>query len=381
MSPDRCDGKARLGVLGDPEAAPAEITAHLAALLPGRLPSRTDDRAWDVDARYERLPGGESGTHVEMIHYGAQRRAEEGWDFVVCVTDMPLREGRQPLIADVSAAQHLAVVSLPGFGATRLRRRVADVVVELIADLFAGTQSADESSTVEPGLTDRDLPGPFHLVTPEAEAVDARVVASRGRWRLLVGMVRDNRPWRLLIGLRGAIVAAFAFSAFWMINPTIWQMSDVHPPLRLALISLGTVTVMSTWLVLYHRLWEAIPEDDPVRREQAVLFNASTVITLGIGVTFAYVCLLAVNFVAANIVIPSSVLQESLQRPVGITDYAKLTWLATSGASVAGALGTGFESERSVREAAYSRRERERRAAFHDADSRDGDDRGGPDPS
>jgi multisubunit Na+/H+ antiporter MnhE subunit len=223
-------------------------------------------------------------------------------------------------------------------------------------------------------LTDRDLPGPYRLVSPSDQGVDARVVASRGRWRLLVGMVRDNRPWRLLFGLRGAIVAAFAFSAFWMINPSVWQLSAAHGPLRLALISTGTVGAMVAWLILYHRLWESVDREDAEGREQALLFNASTVLTLSIGVTIAYVGLLVVNFAAANIVIAPSVLAETIQRSPGIADLAMLTWLATSGASMAGALGTGFESEQSVRQAAYSRREQERRSQLHEEDDRSEDE-------
>lgn len=102
--------------------------------------------------------------------------------------------------------------------------------------------------------------------------------------------------------------------------------------------------------------------DDEVRQAQARLFNASTVLTLFIGVSCAYVGLIAINLFAASLVIAPDVLGEYLQQPARVIDYAKLTWLATSGAAIAGALGTGFESEESVRQAAYSRREQQRRA-------------------
>lgn len=356
-------GAVVVGILADPEGAPAEVGRHLVEVLPDRLSERFDDgRDWTLRARYERLPGGELGTHDEMLVHGSRRRVELGWDLVVCVTDLPLRDGKRPLVADVASARGVAVVSLPGFGATRLRRRVTDVVRELVVELATG---ADEAEPDDGGplrqVMARDLPGPFRVVAPEAPDIDARVVATRGRWRLLVGMVRDNRPWRLLFGLRGAIVAAFAFSAFWMINPTIWQLSAAHSPWRLAVISLGTVAAMVLWLIVYHELWERTAGVDATQREQVVLFNASTVLTLLIGVSCAYLGLLAVNFVAAGLVLVEEVVAEQLGRPVGIADYAMLTWLATSGASVAGALGTGFESEQSVREAAYSRREQERR--------------------
>lgn len=57
-----------------------------------------------------------------------------------------------------------------------------------------------------------------------------------------------------------------------------------------------------------------------------------------------------------------------------LTDPGALAWFASSLAVVAGALGSGFESEESVRQAAYSYRERERRAGLADDDSTTRDD-------
>lgn len=208
-------GAVVVGILADPEGAPAEVGRHLVEVLPDRLSERFDDgRDWTLRVRYERLPGGELGTHDEMLVHGSRRRVELGWDLVVCVTDLPLRDGKRPLVADVASARGVAVVSLPGFGATRLRRRVTDVVRELVVELATG---ADEAEPDDGGplcqVMARDLPGPFRVVAPEAPDIDARVVATRGRWRLLVGMVRDNRPWRLLFGLRATLASTMWFSA------------------------------------------------------------------------------------------------------------------------------------------------------------------------
>jgi len=45
----------------------------------------------------------------------------------------------------------------------------------------------------------------------------------------------------------------------------------------------------------------------------------------------------------------------------GWTEYVTLTWMATAGACIAGPLGTGVDSEESVRQVAYSQLEAERR--------------------
>lgn len=351
-----------VGILADPEAAPVEVARLLEEELGGRLATRLDGgRRWDVQVRYARLPASEFGSHEEMIAYGDLRRQTEGWDLVVCVTDLPLQDGGRSLVADLAADRGLALISLPGLGAARLHRRVTEMVVELVADLATRT-GRDVPAPDQTALGDASLRRPFYVVVPDTEGIDARVLARRGRSRLVLGMVRDNRPWRLVAGLRGAIAAAFAFAAFWLISPTVWQLGVAHGPWRAGGIALATIVALVVWLIIYHRLWLSTSRRDETQREQAVLFNASTVITLLIGVSCAFTGLIAINFLAANLVITQDVLGEHLQRPVGLADYVRLTWLVTSGAAVAGALGTGFDSEESVREAAYSRREQQRRA-------------------
>jgi hypothetical protein len=354
-----------VGVIADPEAGPAEIASHLERVLPELLGSRLDAAdGWRVDLVHERLPAGAPGTHTTLIEHAEGRRQDEGWSAAVCVTDLPLRsEDDQPLVADLAVGRGVAIVSLPAFGAGRLRRRTAQVVTELIAEIVAPDGAgggAGSDAHQHTRIDDRDLPGPYRLVNPDADPIDAQVVASRGRWRQLVGMVRSNRPWRLLLGLRGAVVGAFAFSAFWLVNPSIWQLGNAHSFERLGLLSVWAIAAIVTWLIVYHHLWERGGED-AVDPEQVTLFNASTVLTLMLGIGIAYLGLLLINLVVAHLAIAPDVAREQLMEDVGFTEYFKLTWMATTGASLAGSLGSGFDSEESVREAAYSQRERERR--------------------
>jgi hypothetical protein len=356
---------ATVGVVADPEAAPAEIGHHLEAVLPELLARRLKDgRSWQVVLRCERLPAGDPGTHDALIRHAAEQQRAESWDAVLCVTDLPLTgHGDRPLIADLAAQRRVVVISLPAFGATRLRRRVTDVALELLGELLGARPAGREATVV---LDDRSLPGPFRVATPAAAGIDAQLVASRGRWRQLVGMVRANRPWRLVLGLRGALVGALAFSAFWIVNPSTWQLGNAHGFPRLLLISLCAVAAIMAWLIAYHHLWVR-PGDAPAERLTVRLFNASTVLTLLIGVGIAYVGLFIINLAAARLLIADDLLGRQLQGgAAGWTEYVKLTWMATSGACIAGALGTGFDSEESVRQAAYSQRDAERRKRWRE---------------
>lgn len=127
------------------------------------------------------------------------------------------------------------------------------------------------------------------------------------------------------------------------------------------------IAAMIVWLILDHHLWER--PVDPRARERAVLYNTSTVFTLLVGVLRMYAGLFAISLVAAGFMIDNNYFQQNLRHPVGWSDYLQVAWFASSLAVVAGALGSGFESEESVRQAAYSYRERERRASLGDDDS------------
>jgi hypothetical protein len=70
------------------------------------------------------------------------------------------------------------------------------------------------------------------------------------------------------------------------------------------------------------------------------------------------------------VVVKDVLFETTVRHPIGIGDYLTLTWFATSLATVAGALGSGLESEDDVRKAAYGFRQ-ERRAGDEPADEGD----------
>ena len=67
-----------------------------------------------------------------------------------------------------------------------------------------------------------------------------------------------------------------------------------------------------------------------------------------------------------------SVYASSLGRPPTFGDHLLLAWLATGLATVAGALGSGLDSEEAVRRAAYGYRERQRRDEVGEDDEESG---------
>ncbi len=352
-----------VGVLADPVAMPVLIGDQLAQDLPQLLTDQVDsEQAWDAQVLRERLPPSDS-RHTAMMELAETKMAEYGWDMVVCVTDLPMRSGKRAIMADMNSERRVVVVSLPAFGAMALRRRVGAVATQLVADIhLPGTPQEGSAQHQRRRLP--VLAGRFRRQTPDQAGVDARISSSWGNARLLLGMVRANRPWRLVWSLTGPLVGAFAFSAFYLLNATVWEMATMLSAWRLVLAVVGALTVMTGWLIVYHQLWEPARNRPRIEREQAVLFNATTVLTLGLGVAFLYVGLFAVNAGASLVLLSPDILQSYVAGQVSAGTYLLIPLLVTAAGTVAGAIGSGFESEDSVRNAAFSLRERERREAF-----------------
>jgi hypothetical protein len=346
---DTASGTVVIGLLADP-GAPAKLAEQLAEELPGVLGGRAaGDHRWDVRVEVHRLPPPSPG-HGRLLDAVRPRMRDRGWTVAVCLTDSPMRDGRVPLVADLVGADRVVVVSVPAFGGVSVRRRVREVVAALV--------DASGTDGTSGGGPARALEGSFRRVEPDEDAVDVRILAGRGRLRLLGGMVRDNRPWRLVFGLTGALAAALATGAYVVVTSSIWQLADRLGPVRLVVAMVFAVAAMVAWLILDHHLWERPSE--VVTREEARLFNASTVITLVLGVGCLYAGMFVVIVLAEGFLIDPAYFESTLEHPVGWGDYLGIAWFATSLALVAGALGSGFESEDDVRQAAYSFRERER---------------------
>ena len=276
----------------------------------------------------------------------ASRLTDDDWDVAISLTDLPLHTERVPLVAQTSARRRVAMVSLPALGLRQLqavRATVPDLVGRLLTD------ASDERVPAE--LAGRV--GAIRRVVGEGDAGELRYVASRltGRVRLLTGMVRANRPGRALLGLSKLLVGAFGTAAFALTTETIWQMGDALGGLRLALIMLLGLTALVTWLIVAHDLWEKPDRETPA--ELARLFNLGTILTLTLATAVSYLVLFAGTVLAAALLIDTSVLEQTLQRPVDVADYLTLAWIISSLATVGGAIGSGLEDEETVRAAAY----------------------------
>lgn len=362
-----------VGVVCDP-GSPADLIGSLTDRLPDVLTERVDASVrWRLDVRCEELELDDTAT-IPISAEARKRRQAEGWDYVLFLTDLPRMKRKRPMLAKVNIEQRAGLVSLPAIGWFRLNRPVRDTVVHLLGILVSGRFSDGSTGKHRIRRRPTEIVSPVRQLPLGDQDADLYLVlaGARGWLRLLFGMVRDNRPWRLVPGLSKALAAALAAAAFGIFFSTIWTLADALSATRLTLISATAVTAMVVWLIIQHRLW-----DRPRRsthRGDTVLFNTASVLTLILGVTCMYAVLFAALLGAALIIIPGDYFQSQLGHPVGITDYLGIVWLSSSLGTFAGAIGSTFETPEDLRRAAYSRRELQRREQWAEEEHADDDD-------
>src|SRR4029453_1174257 len=340
-----------VGLVATPPDYPARVAARLTAELGGRLAERVDaDVRWIVREGWGEVAPRRDGGVEALLDDLASRRTDDRWDVGICLTDLPLHTERVPLVAQTPARRRVVMVSLPALGLRQLPA-VRAVVPDLVGRLL--TDASDER--VPPaGWAPAELTGRGAAIRRVmGDGGELGYVASRltGRVRLLIGMVRANRPGRALLGLSKLLVGAFGTAAFALTTNTIWQMGDALGGLRLTVIMLLGLTALITWLIVAHDLWEKPDWETPA--ELARLFNLGTVLTLTLATAVSYLVLFAGTVLAAALLIDTSVLEQTLQRPVDFTDYLILAWIISSLATVGGAIGSGLGDEDTVGAAAY----------------------------
>ncbi|KAB1646973.1 hypothetical protein F8O04_14195 [Pseudoclavibacter endophyticus] len=336
--------------------SPTEAGEHLTLGLADWLDEHTGER-WDVEVATD--PRSAQADNIdELMEVVDEIRIARGWRYALCVTDLPLLLRSRPVIAQRDTGRGVAVISMPALGPLmqrRLKRVAARMLGELLGD--RGIADAAENQIAMASVDDAGENGVRYTKHPAIA------------WPLLVvGMVRANRPWNVVFGLSSAMAAALATSAFGLSSTTIWQIGDMLTPDRRVFASLLAMTILVSWLIFRHGLWERVSERERRSHRLVGLYNAATLVTLSIGVAALYAGLFVMNFAIAWFLVPEALLEETLLRPPSFTSYLGLAWGFSTMGVLAGAVGSSFESEASVRQVAYGQREKYRLRSIQDTE-------------
>lgn len=350
-----------VGILADPDL-PSTIANRLDGSLVMRLATELAGVPvqWRVEIvcdAFEALSG-----YERLLDKARERVRTTEWDLAVCLTDAPLRDPNGVVLAEVGADDTTAVVSLPALGAVdvvrRARRLVASLVEHMAVDVLAPGR-ARAPLRDEPNL---QVARTLRVAGSADPDIGSEVVIAHraGMLRLLFGMTRANRPWRLAWGLSAALGGALAGSAFGVFYSAIWSLADSLPPWRTALVCAGAVVIYVTWIVIGHGMWERGSASTRRDHPSTGLRNAGTLMTVAAGAGVFMAALFALILVASLVVITPSYLTSTLGHPVGFGDYLNVALMATVMGTVAGAVGSGLEDDATIRHATYGYRERHR---------------------
>jgi uncharacterized membrane protein len=291
----------------------------------------------------------------DVVDAARSRLLAEQWDLVVLVTELPMRISHRPVVTHSSRTHGAAVVSLPALGLKQSSRRLVQHVVDAVS-VFAGETSEHREDAGHRHRVRRRL---IQLATDvegsnELDGVALLHRVASGNLRLLLGMVRANHPWRLAARLTRALIGALGVAVVAVGTSDVWRIAAALPPARLGLLCAVAMGGAVATLIVQHRLWERVA--DRRLREQAMLFNLVTAITVALGILALFAAVALASLVAAMLTIEPSVLTSQLGRSSGFGDYVRLAVLASALATVGAAFGGALESDAAVREAAYAYR-------------------------
>lgn len=320
-----------IGIVTDPGFS-ASIGSHIAETIRTEVAPDTT-----VSLRTEQLPPTADG-QPSLGSWRKNLGAE--FDLMLAVTELPHHEGPKPIMAQISDG--IVAIFVPALGVTRARSRAVAIARSVI-------DPRDEKVHVPRGSHWTNMDGDRFLMDRDM----------LGRSRLFVGMIRANRPWRLVPTLSGALAAASAASAFGVFYSSIWRMAADMTLWRLTMVTVVALVAMAVWLIVPNGLWEG--QDFRYGRSERWLYNSTTLGTVIAGALCMYVVLMvAVLAVAAAVISPSFLAQE-IGAESSVAVYLKLCWLTASLGTVAGAVGSSAADSEEIKRATYGRRELERR--------------------
>lgn len=332
-----------------------------------------DEVTWQIKVVPDPLTGSDVET-PELLDELDEWRTLHGWSYAISVTDLPIRRQERIVIGEASVERNLAWISVPPLGVLWIKKRVRAAILQMMNEMRWGRpqgdqehqETQDQSDPDSAQERDRTLDAMIssrvaeHSIPSEQEAtVDVRYLAPQrlGHARLLAGMVYANRPWRLFPSFKTTVATAFATGGYMLIFSTVWSLGNEYSVIRLMGLTVASTSILAGWIIISHGLWQ------PFRgasRYLTSLYNTTTLLTIAVGVAFAYTIVLLLLLSASLVFIPPQILEEEIQRPVSLINYVRIGWLGASAATVAGAVGAGLEDTEAVRNATFSWRQQRR---------------------
>ena len=364
------------------------IAGRVSASLIDNLPDMleyyiTDEYEWYVDYQEDILTGGTNDSY-KVIEAVSDKKDQGDWDYAIALTDLPVFEDEKPVVAEALRDKNVGFISLPGFGFTKMEKRVREAILQLVNEIYYGTSDSSREEAQEhidskdPQKYDalrnkgsRELIGGrlFERFSPlirerpveEDAGVPVRyTVKSRmsGMLRIISGMVFANEPWKMFPSFLKILIIAFTTGSYALVFPTLWKLSDEYSVVRLLLLMCAAILALVGWIIMAHQLWEK--KDENNNKFIRKMNNASTFFTLLLTVLMYYALLFVLFLATTFMLVPPSGLETQLSRDIVIFDFLIIAWTAASISTLIGGLGSAFEDEQVVLDSTYGYRQRQR---------------------
>ncbi len=342
---DEHDGERRptvvLGV--DVGSAPFGSVDDFLDQLGRRLTAAHPVVDWDVrqtrGRRSEPAPGASAPVSTLLAH-GRTMLLADDLDVALVLTDAPVDLRGRRVAAHVSPVQQAIVLSVRDTEPGNLADEAASLVTSL---LELDDAPADEHEVLR------------QLASSMPSEVDGSVFvtrALRGNLRLLLTMIRANRPWLLTLHLSRTLVGAFAAAFVAVVTPDFWMLADRMSTLRLALITVLVLGATCVVLVVGGGLRERPPSRRA--RRTVLLHNTAVWTSVGIGVVTLFAGLVCANLAVTLAVLPWGLVAQTVGHPVGLGTMLQVGALTGVVALVGSAFGAGLEDDEDVHAATYT---------------------------
>src|SRR5699024_5051263 len=112
------------------------------------------------------------------------------------------------------------------------------------------------------------------------------------------------------------------------------------------------------WLIFANRLWDRLASVK--RKHVALMYNVSTILSLLVSVAGLYVLLFCAIVLMSVLLIDPQFMTETIGEEAGFANYLQIAWLSASLGTVAGAVGSNFDSRADLKTLTQGTRELQR---------------------
>ena len=117
-----------VGLITAPEFS-EKMARKLVKKLPESLKKYISDQVdWSVEMIVDPMTGA-AETVEEIFTKAAAYKEDNNWDYVVCLTDLPVFHERNVVAADINEDKGVILLSIPAYGWTSLLKKIKHAIV------------------------------------------------------------------------------------------------------------------------------------------------------------------------------------------------------------------------------------------------------------